>query len=68
MEHGRRGKRKLLLDLVVAGNWGRLEEHRICPRVRENVSHHHVLAVAQYLHSLLYNCLKSSRLVWDIMR
>lgn len=67
-EHSRTGKRKLLWDLVVAGSWGCLEEHKLCPRVGENVSHHHVLALAQYLHSLLYNYLKSSKLVSDIMR
>lgn len=30
--------------------------------------HHHVLVLAQHLHSFLYNCLKSSRFVLDIMR
>lgn len=65
-EHNRTGQSKRLYDSFVVGNWG---EHRVCLKsARENVSHHHVLALAQYLHSLFYNCLKSSKFVWDVMR
>lgn len=60
--------REICFGICLWQGIGGLEEHRVCPGVRENVSQHCVLALSQHLPSLLYNCLKSSKLVSDIMR